>query len=143
MMWIGRCALIGIVLLLSLRARAAAEETGAGLKSRLAAQEALNRELLDRLESLEASQAALLKTIERLSQTHDNDAEREAIQEEEREALLDELRDEFGEDLVGIEERLDLLPNLGGYYDFEYFNDGRKDSPGAFRQHHVSLFLAK
>ncbi|MFQ5501110.1 MAG: hypothetical protein ACE5EQ_02290 [Phycisphaerae bacterium] len=142
-MRIGRCALIGIVMLGSLRARAVAEEKGAELKERLAAQEALNRELLERLESLEASQASLLKTIDTIIQHPDNDAERKAAHDEEREALMDELREEFGEEFAGLEDRLDLLPDLGGYYDFEYINDGLKDSPGEFRQHHVSLFLAK
>lgn len=123
-------------------APAPAEEGVPALKARLAAQEEANRALLRRLESLEQSQAAMLRRIETLTQdqqARDDEADLEA----EREALLDEIRDEFAEDFAGLEERLDLLPNLGGYYDFEYFNDGRKDSPGEFRQHHVSLFLAK
>ncbi len=45
--------------------------------------------------------------------------------------------------IAELEQRLDQMLNLNGYFDFEYFIDDKRNSPSHFRQHHVSLFLSK
>jgi len=117
--------------------RAGAQEQGdvETLKDALLAQQALNQKLLERLEAVEAGQAALLSKIESVEASVPDD---EAFVVE-RDAILDELRDEY----LDIEQKLDSFPTISGYYDFEYFNDDREDSPGEFRQHHVSLHLSQ
>jgi hypothetical protein len=42
-----------------------------------------------------------------------------------------------------LEERLDALPRINGYYDFEYFKDGMPGSVNEFRQHHMFLDFSK
>ncbi len=94
----------------------------ARLKARLEAQEALNQQLLERLQALEASHGELRKTIEQL---HETVQTVEAVQEEH-----ESLREDLGVELLDLDERLELLPTITGYYDFEYRNDDRSDSPG-------------
>jgi hypothetical protein len=47
------------------------------------------------------------------------------------------------QDLKFMWENLDQLIKINGYYDFEYANDDKADSPGEFKQHHLSLFFDK
>ncbi len=105
------------------------------LRAALDAQTALNQKLLERLDALEASQTAILNKIEEVEESIPDD---EAMRAE-REAMLDELRDEY----FDLQDRFDDLPTFSGYYDFEYINDDRSDSPGEFRQHRLSLHLSK
>ncbi len=104
-------------------------------EARLEFQEALNQKLLERIEALEAGQTTVLQKLHAVEESVPNE---EALREE-RESLMEEIREEY----FDLQDRLDLLPTLSGYYDFEYFNDDREDSPGEFRQHHLSLHLSK
>lgn len=107
----------------------------AELREALQSQQALNQKLLERLESVESGQAALLAKFQSLeASVPDTDEFRE-----ERDEILDDMREEY----FSLQDRLDDLPTISGYYDFEYFNDNREDSPGEFRQHHLSLHLSK
>ncbi len=106
----------------------------AALAASLKAQQALNQRLLERIEALESSQTEILQKL--------GAAERQAGGQafpRECDEGLEELRDDF----FDFQDRLDQMPTLSGYYDFEYFNDNRDDSPGEFRQHHLSLHLTK
>ncbi|MFQ5777353.1 MAG: hypothetical protein ACE5IP_05045 [Terriglobia bacterium] len=112
------------------------------LKKKMAVQEtliqkqgALIQDLLKRLEVFEAAQARTGEKAEVASHTA---ASEEAGREENARTLTD-IRNDLDE-TVG---RLDYLPQVGGYFDFEYFNDDRPNSPGEFRQHHVTLFLSQ
>lgn len=129
--------LMTVVVFSSVGVRAAGEEADETerLKKELAAQRVLNEQLLERLSSLEAAQAAMAEQLASVAER----VEDTSPSEEERESILEEVREEFGD----LEERLNLLPTLSGYYDFEYFNDDLEGSPGEFRQHHVSLHLDK
>lgn len=133
-------AVLGMVLALLCSQLGIAQEAGsaaevAQLKAKLTAQEALIQKLLRRLETLETSQARILERMDEVPKTIPS---AEALRQE-RDELLAEVRGDVEE----IEERLDLRPILGGYYDFEYIDDDRSDNPGAFRQHHVTLLLSK
>jgi len=124
---------VALLMLPASRAGAQAQDDVAALKEALQTQQALNEKLLERLEAVEAGQAALLAKIESVEASdHDGFLE-------EREALFDEMREEY----LDLEQKLDNLPSISGYYDFEYFNDDRELSPGEFRQHHVSLHLSQ
>ena len=110
------------------------------LKKNLTAQEvliqkqaALIQELLQRVEALEASQA---KTREKVGAVLLGRESAEASREEAEETLVS-----IRKDLEETSLKLDHLPQLGGYYDFEYFDDDRSNNPGEFRQHHVTLLL--
>jgi hypothetical protein len=105
------------------------------LQSSLRTQQELNRKLLERLDALEAGQAALLSKLQAVETSIPDNGELH----EEREAILDELRDEY----FDLQDRLDSMPTITGYYDFEYFNDNRQDSPGEFRHHRLSVFVTK
>ncbi|MFQ5600070.1 MAG: hypothetical protein ACE5G2_05910 [Candidatus Krumholzibacteriia bacterium] len=127
------------VLLAALTHMAAAQDTRdsdqiAALERRLAAQEMLIRHLLERLEAVEAVHPAELDMLRSASLAGSGE-----------EYVLADFH--AGTDLMGnldgLDERLDLMPTLGGYYDFEYLNDSRSSSPGTFRQHHVSMHLSK
>ena len=133
----GRCRTFPTLLLLVVSSRACAQDPvdAAQLRGALQAQQALNQKLLERLEAVEASQAALLAKFESLEASVPNPE----TAREEREEILDDLREEY----FSLQDRIDNLPTVSGYYDFEYFNDDRKDSPGEFRQHHLSVHLTK
>jgi hypothetical protein len=105
------------------------------LREELAAQRTLNQQLLQRLEALEAGQGALLEKVRLLE---DRAPSEQGEAGESREAL-EEVRHGYFE----MQEALDRAPNLAGYYDFEYINDDRKNSPGEFRQHRLTLLLTK
>ena len=104
----------------------------AQLRAELAAQQTLNQKLLERFEAVEAGQAVLLKKIQVMEASLPEDGEL-------RESALQELREEQFE----LQKKLDQMPTLSGYLDVEYFDDDREDSPGEFRQHHLSLHLSK
>ena len=97
----------------------------AELKRKVAAQDRLIQQLMERLDALESDRtggqkpppAGKAETEDRL----------EAVQA----------------DLDAATAALERLPSLGGYLDFEYMNDDRSKSPGAFRQHHLTLLLSK
>lgn len=107
----------------------------ARLKEVLESQQALNEKLLERIEALEAGQGAILAKIQSVEKKI---PDKETLREE-RDTLIEELHDEY----IDLQDKLDALPRLSGYYDFENFNDNRNDSPGEFRQHHLSLHLTK
>ncbi len=131
------CAIIFTLLFIVTPSRAGAQDQNvvAQLQEALQAQQALNEKLLERLESVEAGQAALLAKFQSL-ETSVPDAEKFR---EERDEMLDDMREEY----FSLQERLDNLPTISGYYDFQYFNDDRKDSPGEFRQHVLSIHLSR
>ncbi|MFQ5458488.1 MAG: hypothetical protein ACE5FC_08575 [Myxococcota bacterium] len=133
----GRCASVVVLLLFlpGVRAGAQDREDIAELREALKAQQALNEALMKRLEAVEAGQAALLEKLQTLDASPRDEEE---IQEEDR-AMIEELREEY----FDLQDRLDRMPTLSGYYDVEYFNDDRSDSPGEFRQHHVSLHISR
>ncbi len=133
----GHRPVIFMSLFLATPLRAIAQDPSdvAQLREALQAQQALNQKLLDRLEAVEAGQAALLGQLQSLETAAPDAAEFR----EERDEILDEIRGEY----FDLQDKLDSLPSLSGYYDFEYFNDDREDSPGEFRQHHLSLHLSK
>lgn len=110
-------------------------DEAAQLREELAAQRALNQQLLQRLEALEAGQGALLEKVRLL----EDRAPSEPGDAGESAETAGELRDAF----FDVQETLDRAPTLGGYYDFDYFNDNRDDSPGEFRQHHLTLLVTK
>jgi hypothetical protein len=107
----------------------------AELREALAAQQALNQKLLERLEAVEVGQAALLEKIQSLESSNPDE---EAFRQE-REAMIEEMREEY----FGLQDKLEAMPTFGGYYDFEYLNDDHKDSPGEFRHHRLSLHISK
>ncbi|MCH9034825.1 MAG: hypothetical protein IID42_10020 [Planctomycetes bacterium] len=117
------------------QANAQGRDDMARLKETLETQQALNQKLLERIEALEAGQGAILAKIRSVEESIPDEAAWRA----ERDSLMEEIHSEY----FDLQDRLDALPRLSGYYDFEYFNDNREDSPGEFRQHHLSLHLTK
>ena len=99
------------------------------LMERLAAQEALNRALLERVAAMELSLTAL---------AGGDRAPRLATSQEQPSRAL-----ELDDAIERIEERVDALPRITGYYDFEFFKEGRPGTFGEFRQHHVYLDFAR
>lgn len=82
------------------------------LEKQLQAQEDLNQKLLDRLTAVEDAQAEVMARVEGVSPGGLD----EGALAQEREEILEEI-------LLRLDEsdlRFDLLPTLGGYYDFEY-----------------------
>ncbi len=124
----------------------AQEREPGDLEERVGNLERQNRELAEDLERL---REALRKTRqgEGSRETPGAGAGPERDQEQEMEASPggdeDLTLEEISEHLRDIDDRLDWLPTLSGYYDFEYINDDRSGSPGEFRQHHVSVHLSK
>lgn len=47
------------------------------------------------------------------------------------------------QDMTSLNDRVDDKVRINGYYDFEYITDNAKSSYGHFRQHHMSIFLAR
>jgi len=126
--------MVGAALLASPAFAQPADEIRA-LREALEAQQEMNRQLLARVEALEAAQAM---TQAKIATVADAVPDLDALKEE-REEVLEDLRSDY----FDITDRLDALPELSGYYDLEYINDDRSDSPGEFRQHHVSIHLSK
>ena len=131
------CTIIFTLLFIVNSSRAVAQNQGdvAQLQEALQAQQTLNQTLLERLEDVETTQAALLKKFQSLEASVPNADEFR----EERDEILDDMREEYFE----LQEKLDDLPTISGYYDFDYLNDDRSESPGEFRVHHVGLQFAK
>ncbi|MFQ5589819.1 MAG: hypothetical protein ACE5HE_01525 [Phycisphaerae bacterium] len=119
----------------SLAASAQEQDVIGRLRAELEAQRAVNSELLQRVAALEASQTAILEKIQAVERAMPDE---ESVREE-RQALIEELRYDY----FDLQERLNLLPTLSGYYDFVYTNDDREDSRGEFNQHWLSLHLTK
>lgn len=107
----------------------------AQLKAVVQAQQALNQKLLERVEALEVKQGALLERIKSVEESVPEDAE----SGEQRGGALESLRRDYAD----LQEKLDELPALNGYFDFEYLNDDRKNSPSEFRQRHLTLLVTK
>ncbi len=104
-------------------------------EARLELQEALNEKLLKRIEALEAGQTTALEWIHTVEESVPD----EETLREERESMMVEMREEY----LDLQDRLDLLPTLSGYYDFMYHNDDREDSPSRFHHHRLSLHVTK
>lgn len=134
-----RVRFVAVIIVLSAfglrNAAAQPPDEAAQLREELAAQRAINQQLLQRLEALEAGQGALLEKVRVLEER----APSELGDVGEGGEAVKELRDAYFE----MQETLDRAPNLSGYYDFEYINDDRKNSPGEFRQHRLTLLLTK
>lgn len=47
------------------------------------------------------------------------------------------------EDFENFKSSLEKFVKISGYYDFEWHNDDKGDSPNEFKQHHLSIFLDK
>ena len=138
---------LAIMLLLLGFAPAAAQEAEnpeeiVQLKKKVAAHESLIQEqaaliqdLLQRVEAMEASQVRTREQVGAVSQAIAS----EKADREEGDETLTAMRG----DLDQTSEKLNKLPHVGGYFDFEFFDDDRSNSPAAFRQHHVTLFLSQ
>ena len=122
-------------LMLPAMARGQAASDVEQLRAALEVQAALNRRLLERLDALEQRQAVTQSSLESLRASRAT----ESADAENVVSMVEDLRSEY----FALQDHLDALPALSGYYDFEYFNDDRADSPGEFRQHHVSLHLTR
>ncbi|MEW6741457.1 MAG: hypothetical protein AB1486_01760 [Planctomycetota bacterium] len=98
-----------------------------------------------RLEEQQVLNAELLKRIERLEDAAQDRASQRASQEGEEQCTEECLapHDDTLDAIDDLRHRIDLLPVLAGYFDTEYFNDNRSESPGEFRQHRLSLHLSK
>ncbi len=82
---------------------------------------------------MEASQEDILAKIQSVKKV----IPREDLLQEERDSIIEEIHDQY----FDLQDKLDRLPRLSGYYDFQYFNDDREDSPGEFHQHILNLLL--
>ena len=102
------------------------------LMLRIETQEAMNDALLKRVLALEASQSATPDGLPPPETTATRTTTEPTATVEQVAANVQ---------MVG--DRLDLLPALAGYYDVEYFDDDRRDSPREFRHHHLSLHVSK
>lgn len=118
-----------------LRAQGTQEDEIAQLKAMVQAQQALNQKLLERVEALEATQTTLRERLESVEESAPEDAR----MGEEPGGTLEALRHEY----TDLQEKLDSLPSLNGYFEFEYLNDNRSGSPGEFRQRHLTLLVTK
>ncbi len=103
----------------------------AELERLLVEQQSVNRALMERVEAIERAHTAIEDRL------HLADSDSAAA--DDAGFLIEQLYEEIG----AVQERLDRQPTLSGYYDFEYLNDDRTDSPGEFRQHHLSLHVTK
>jgi hypothetical protein len=56
---------------------------------------------------------------------------------------LAELMEVVRQDDEATKSRIDLMPDIAGYFDFEYFNDDLPGSPGGFRQHRFAIIPSK
>jgi hypothetical protein len=115
---------------------------------RLAAQEQLVEELLQRLDSLAAGNAALLQrlaTLETAQKAGSVTTVSDAVSPNGSEAQQPEpgALAPVEEQTARLEERLDALPKVVGYYDFEFSKEDRGGTFGEFRQHHLSLHFSK
>ena len=109
--------------------------SSADLQRQVAVQEQLIRELLDRLDAQAAATAQLLQRLA-------------ALEARQAPALLPDAADTEAGDVdeardKAIEDRLDAMPKIQGYYDFEFIKEAQPGSFGSFRQHHLSLHLSK
>lgn len=138
-------AVLGAICALLLQPPAAAGDPAGGragpagnsqqTESRLETLEAATLDLARRLEASLA--AAAEERAKRL------DLERRLAVADSIHAYLETLLTESREEGTDLAARLEGLPDLGGYYDFEYFNDDRKGSPGEFRQHRLAILLSQ
>lgn len=115
---------------------------------RLAAQDQLVKELLQRLDSLQAGNAALLQRVaalETAQKTEPVTSPGDAVPASSSEAQQPEsgALAPVEEKAARLEERLDALPKVVGYYDFEFFKEDRGGTFAEFRQHHLSLHFSK
>jgi hypothetical protein len=101
-------------------------------------QEPLVRELLQRLDAQDAANAELRRRVAALEALHPPSA---PLPPQEAPAAPD-LADV--EETAGrLEERMDALARINGYYDFEFFRDGQPGTVNEFRQHHMFLDFSK
>lgn len=104
--------------------------------AQVVAQEQLVRDLLQRLDAQDAANAELRRRVTALEALLPPSAPAPP-----QAAALDPASAQ--EALVHLEERVDALPRINGFYDFEYFKEALPGTFNEFRQHHVFLDFSK